>query len=227
MAVLPSESPTGLPAASAPQSVWRDDPRIRLAQLARLYDEAAETSLLANLLGRAPRAAEVLAACALVVAAISFAAMPVAQIAVWLALVGVAIVAIWRAFARAIAAPFERAALKNFAGDLSAILFYAGFAWGAGAFLALPAQPIALVLFTAVPAALIAGLLRARDQALFFLAPVAAFGMAAALIRPVPQGLAAAAMVAFACALIAGVSHWIEKNSSPKRQAGLGEFRLG
>jgi hypothetical protein len=216
MAVLPSESPTGLPAASAPQSVWRDDPRIRLAQLARLYDEAAETSLLANLLGRAPRAAEVLAACALVVAAISFAAMPVAQIAVWLALVGVAI-----------AAPFERAALKNFAGDLSAILFYAGFAWGAGAFLALPAQPIALVLFTAVPAALIAGLLRARDQALFFLAPVAAFGMAAALIRPVPQGLAAAAMVAFACALIAGVSHWIEKNSSPKRQAGLGEFRLG
>jgi len=223
MAVLPSETPAAQP--PAPQAERRGDPRIRLAQLARLHDEAQETALLANLLGRAPQAAFALAGCALLAAAVSFKVMPPAQIAVWLVLMGAGLAAIWRAYARAIEAPFERAALRDFAGDLSAILFYAGFAWGAGAFLALPAQPAALLLFAAGPCALVAGLLRARTQALFFLVPAAALAAAAALLRPVPHGLAAAGLVALSCALIAGISIWMERFFGQKRDAGLGQLR--
>ena len=228
MAVLPSETPASETLAALsppPQAERRGDPRIRLAQLARLHDEAQETALLANLLGRAPQAAFALCGCALLAAAFSLRAMPPAEIAVWLVLMGAGIVAIWRAYARAIEAPFERAALKNFAGDLSAILFYAGFAWGAGAFLALPAQPAALLLFATGPCALVAGLLRARTQALFFLVPVGALAAAAALLRPVPHGLAAASLVALSGALIAGISTWIERVFSQKRDAELGQLR--
>jgi len=225
MAVLPSETQAAF--SPSPQAERRDDPRIRLAQLARLYDEAQETALLANLLGRAPQTAFALAGCALLAAAFSFGAMPAVEIAVWLVLMGAGIAAIWRAYARAIRAPFERATLKEFAGDLSAILFYAGFAWGAGAFLALPAQPAALLLFAAVPCALVAGLLRARIQALCFLVPVGALAACAALVRPVPQGLAAAGLVVLSSALVAGVSTWMERISSQKRDLGLGQLRLG
>jgi hypothetical protein len=226
MAHLPSETPAPLTLIK-PAAEWREDPRIRLAQLARLHDEAQETALLANLLGRAPQVAAVLAVCALLTAGFSFAAMPTAEIAAWLALTGAAIAAIWRAYAHAIEAPFERAMLKDFSGDLSAILLYAGFAWGAGAFLAVPAQASALVLFVAVPAALIAGLLRSRDQALLFLAPAAALGIAATLLRPVAQGFAAAGLLVLASTLIAGVSYWLERLSSQKRDPGLGGLRLG
>lgn len=228
MAVLPSEIhlPSGTQSAS-PQAERRDDPRIRLAQLSRLHDEAAQTALLANLLGRTPQMALALAGCALLVAAFSFNTMPPAEIAVWLVLMGAGIAAIWRAYARAIEAPFEHAALKNFAGDLSAILFYAGFAWGAGAFLASPAQPAALLLFAAVPCALVAGLLRARIQTLFFLVPAGALSAVAALVRPLQQGLAAAGLIVLACGLIAGLSHWMERVSSQRRDAGLAQLRLG
>jgi hypothetical protein len=227
MAVLPSE--TSQPAARqpAPQTERRADPRIRLAQLSRLHDEAQETALLANLLGRAPQTAAALALFALATAALSFASMPAAAIAAWLALVGAAVVAIWRAYSRAIEAPFERATLKNFAGDLSAILFYAGFAWGAGAFLAVPAQASALVLFAAGPVLLVAGLLRAKDQALLFLAPVAALTIAAALVRPVAQSFEAAGLVILCCAIVAGVSHWTERFFSLRRDSELGQLRLG
>jgi hypothetical protein len=227
MAVLPSETSVASELARSPQAERRDDPRIRLAQLARLHDEAQETALLANLLGRAPHVAEALAVGMLVVAVASVAFMPAAGIAVWLALVGVAVVAIWRTYLRAIEAPFERATLKNFAGDFSAILFYAGFAWGAGAFLALPAQPMALLLFAAGPCAVVAALLRTRSQTLFFLVPVGLLGTAAALVRPFAHDLAAVGVVVLTCALIAGISAWMERLSSQKRESVTGELRFG
>jgi len=223
MAVLSSETQPSL--SPTPQAERRGDPRIRLAQLARLHDEAQETALLANLLGRAPQIAFALAGCALLAAAFSLGAKPPVEIAVWLVLTGAAIAAIWRAYARAIEAPFERATLKGFAGDLSAILFYAGFAWGAGAFLALPSQSAALLLFAALPCALVAGL--ARAQALLFLVPVGALCAGAALLRPIQLGPAAAGLVVLSCALIAGISAWTERLSSQKREAGLGQLRFG
>jgi hypothetical protein len=217
--------PTPKPAAKPIER--RDDPRIRLAQLSRLHDEAAETSLLANLLGRAPQVTAALAGCALLTVALSFNAVPTAQIGVWFALAAAGAIAIWRAYARAIQAPFERATLKNFAGDLSAILFYAGFAWGAGAFLALPAQsnPLIVMLFAAAPAALIAGLLRARAPALVFLAPVAGLATLATLIRPL-GGLAATGLVIAACAAVAGVTYWAERVSAREPAPELAALAL-
>src|SRR5580658_9897423 len=83
--------------------------RAYLTRLSQLHDEAAKTALLANLLGRATYAAAVLAAAGVGAAA--------------------------RAYTKAIRAPFELGTLQGFARDLSAILVYAGFAFGAGAIL--------------------------------------------------------------------------------------------
>jgi hypothetical protein len=212
MAALPDETAEAARARPAPER--REDPRIRLAQLGRLHDEAAETAILANLLGRAPQVLVALAAASLAVAALSYNSMPVAEIAVWLALTAAGLAALWRAYARAIAAPFELAALKAFAGDLSAVLFYAGFAWGAGAFLALPAlgDVTSVVLFAAVPCALVAALLRSPQQSLLFVAPVAGLVALAAFLRPL-GGLEAMVLTLAACAAITGVSHWVQRIS--------------
>jgi hypothetical protein len=222
MAVVPIEIGAKAQSPSATPTALREDPRIRLAQLVRLHDEAAETALLANLLGRAPRAgaAIVVSALALVVAAQG--AMPMGQVVVWLALIAAGVAALWRAYARAIAAPFELFTLKAFAGDVSAVLFYAGFAWGAGAFLALAAtsSPLPLMLFAAVPCALVAGLLQSRIPTLFFLAPVAGLSVLAALVRPV-GGLTAAALTLVVCAVVAGISYWLERVSAPMGMPSL------
>jgi hypothetical protein len=222
MAVVPIESGAKPQSPSARPTALREDPRIRLAQLVRLHDEAAETALLANLLGRAPRAGAAIIVCALALVVAVQDAMPLGQVVVWLALIAAGSAALWRAYARAIAAPFELFTLKAFAGDVSAVLFYAGFAWGAGAFLALPAtsSPLPLVLFAGVPCALVAGLLQSRIPTLFFLAPVAGLSTLAALVRPV-GGLTAAALTLVACAAVAGVSYWIERVSAPMGMPSL------
>ncbi|HEY1630469.1 MAG TPA: hypothetical protein VGF56_04100 [Rhizomicrobium sp.] len=218
MAALPFESKPGLksgpqPAVANPDVLRREDPRIRLAQLARLHDEAAETATFANLLGRAPQIMAVLGAGALVVAGLSFGAMPLAQTIVWLALVAAGVAALWRSYARAIEAPFEIYPLKSFAGDLSAILFYAGFAWGAGAFLALAPQAniAAAALFLGMPGAVI--VYAARGKGVFFLAPVCALVMAAIVLRPL-GGFAAASLALAVAGVMTGVSLWLERLSA-------------
>ncbi|HTQ13836.1 MAG TPA: hypothetical protein VMH86_08165 [Rhizomicrobium sp.] len=220
MAILPIETPStpaSGPAPAAPVPGRREDPRVRLAQLARLHYEAAETASLANRLGRAPQIAAVLSLSALAVAGWSFGAAPAPQIAVWLALAAAGIAALLRCYTRTIAAPFELFALKAFSGDLSAILFYAGFAWGAGAFLALPAGTgmAGLALFAVGPALLVAALSRAREASLLFLAPVAGLSAIAAVARPL-DGLAAAALVLCAGAAIALLSYWLDRISAPE-----------
>jgi hypothetical protein len=212
MAALPFEATVSAPKNSTSMRELREDPRIRLAQLSRLHNDAAETATLANLLGRAPQAMAVLALSALVVATFSLGAMPAAAMVVWLALVGAGVIALWRSYARAIEAPFELFALKSFAGDLSAVLFYAGFAWGAGAFLALAPQTniAAAALFAGVPCAAIA--LSLRGRSLLFLMPAGAMTAAACLVRPV-GGFAAAGLVLAVSAGIAGLSHWMERLS--------------
>jgi hypothetical protein len=176
--------------------------RASLIQLAILHDEARDTALLANLLGRAPYAAFALAAIALTTAALSFAPSSTPALITWLVLVAAGIGAIARAYTYTIKAPFERVPLRAFSRDLSAILFYAGFAWGAGAFLAMPATASALplVLFSAGTCAVVAALLRTRDQSLIFLAPVA--GLSA--LAPFMRGQAAGLEVLVACGLVAG-----------------------
>ena len=127
-------------------------PSLGIAQLALLHDEARETALLANLLGRTSYAAGALAVAALAAVLLMRGTMPVAEPAVWIVLMLIGVGAMARNYARAIQQPFERGVLREFAYDLNAIAIYAGFAWGAGAYLVLGPQtsPLALAAFAAV-----------------------------------------------------------------------------
>jgi len=104
--------------------------------------------------------------------------------------------------------PFERPALKDFAKDLSAILLFAGFAWGSGAFLTLPAETASVpaILFVAAPSIIIAYLLRDREALLLFLAPAAVLTVIASLLKPFAGGVAVAAAIVAISAGIVGVT---------------------
>jgi len=156
-----------------------------LARLASLHDEAAETAHLANLLGRAPWMAGLLGLGALATALFCARSVSAPSLAVWLLLMTGAVGAIARRYGKAIEAPFDRTSLKIFARNLSAILLYAGAAWGAGLFLALP-ESLGLagsIAFTATLTALMAGVLRARDMAFSFLVPATAVGAFSSLMH--------------------------------------------
>jgi hypothetical protein len=118
---------------------------------------------------------------------------------------GIGVLAMMRAYTHAIGQPFERATLHAFAQDLRACLLYAGFAWGAGAFLALPsdAHALAALAFAGVPALVLGLLLRERQSALLFLAPLAALTSLACVTRPFAGGTLAAAVVLAALGILA------------------------
>lgn len=176
-----------------------------LAKLTQMHAEAVETARLANLLGRAVDAAIVLPVMTVLAIVLAGGAGVPSTIA-WAILIAVSSLAIARAYGHAIRQPFERAALHAFAQDLSACLLYAGFAWGAGAFLGLAAGAPAGValLFAGVPAIVLALLLRERQAVLLFLAPVAALTAFACVLRPFADGALASALVLIACAVVAG-----------------------
>ncbi|HEY2033332.1 MAG TPA: hypothetical protein VGH02_06555 [Rhizomicrobium sp.] len=190
-------------------------PQTGLAQLALLHDEARETALLANLLGKTSYAAGALAIAALAVVLSARGTMPVVEPAVWLVLILIGVGAMARNYARAIHQPFERGVLREFAYDLNAIAVYAGFAWGAGAFLALGPQTSALEItaFAAIVPAIMAVTLRTREISPGFLAPSAALCALAAMLRPLPQGPVAVAFVLIACAAVGGAIFWADRFS--------------
>jgi len=193
------------------------EPQREIARLAALHDEAKETALLANLLGRAPFAAAALALCTVPVAWVGLRAMPMPEVATWTVLVLIGLGAIVRTYVQAMAMPFERASLRAFAGDLTAIMTYCGFAWSAGAYLALDsgAPPLLLATFAAVPCLLIAAALRQREAAIVFTIPVATLSAFAAVLRPLPEGPLAAAFVLIACAGVSGAIFWIAGRNVP------------
>ena len=178
-----------------------------IAKLAHLHAEAEETARLANLLGRSLYAAIALPALALLTLALNDG-VGVTRPLVWCAFVAAAAVAMLRAYFQTIDRPFERAALRSFAKDLSAILLFAGFAWGAGAFLALPAASgvTGALLFAAIPGVAVAALLREREAAFLFLVPVAALASFASVLRPFADGILSAGLILVACALVAGAA---------------------
>ena len=142
--------------------------------------------------------------------------MPIAEPAAWLVLVLIGVGAMARNYARAIGQPFERGILREFAYDLNAIAVYAGFAWGAGAYLALGPQtsPLALTAFAAVIPAIMAATLRTREISLGFLAPATGLCAFAAVLRPLPEGPLAAAFVLIACAAVGGAIFWADRASA-------------
>lgn len=197
---------------TAPAPLPTSPPQAEIAKLAALYREAEETAHLANLLGRAPFAAAILALAA-IVTSLSTVGVPVTHLAGWLALMMFGLGALARSYARVIREPFERAPLFAFAQDLSAILGYAGFAWGVGAFLVLPASTglLAATAFATIPPALVAMALRTRDTALLFLGPAAALSAFAMVLRPLPDGALAAALTVAAAAAVAGAVVWFTR----------------
>ena len=176
-----------------------------IAKLAQLHAEAEETARLANLLGRTLYAA--IALPVLAVLAIGFAdGVSLTPQLVWCALVAAGSVAMLRVYTHTIGQSFQRPALKSFAETLSPMLLYAGFAWGAGAFLALPtsADPIAAMAFVAVPSIAIAALLREREAVFLFLAPTGLLASFASVLRPFADGALSAGLIVILCAAIAG-----------------------
>jgi hypothetical protein len=197
-------------------------PRSAVAQLAQMHAEAVETARLANLLGRAVGAAIALPVMAVAAVLLGGGAGLPSTIA-WGILIAVSSLAIARAYGHAIGQPFERATLHAFAQDLSACLLYAGFAWGAGAFLALTSAASGgmALLFCAVPAAAIALLLRERQAVLLFIAPVAALTAFACVLRPFAHGALDAGLVLLAGAVVAGIMVAVSRFAASRRDGGL------
>ena len=193
-----------------------------VAKLAQMHAEAVETARLANLLGRALHAAIALPVLAVLAVLLAGGAGTPSTIA-WAILIAVATLSIARAYGTAIRQPFERASLHSFAQDLSACLLYAGFAWGAGAFLGLGAGATSGValLFAGVPAVAIAVLLRERQAVLLFLAPVAALTAFACVLRPFAGGTLDAALVLIASAIVASAIVAASRRSERRAQADL------
>ena len=211
-------------ASAQPERLPKTDERgSAIARLKNLHAEAEETARLANLLGRSLHAGIALPVLGIVAVGLSDVVNPAAQL-IWCGLVSVISLAMAVAYRHAMKKPFERTALKDFAKDLSAILLFAGFAWGAGAFLALPVgtSGIAAVLFAAVPAIIIAYLLRDREALYLFLAPVGVLSATASLVKPFADGVLAAGLIIFACAAIAGASMLHERmTGAPSKPAML------
>jgi hypothetical protein len=213
------------PARSEPQT---GEPRTPFERLAVLHDEARETAILANLLGRAPYVAAALTIFTLAAIAASLGTMPVAELATWAILMLIGVGPIIRCYMRTIAQPFELGALREFSADLHAILLYCGFAWGAGAYLAIgpSASPLVLLTFTAGAALVIAAILRTKEIALGFVAPVAALAAFAAVLRPFPSGPLGAAFVLIACAATAYAIFWADRYFEPAPLAAkLADFQ--
>ena len=96
---------------------------------------------------------------------------------------------------RAASAPIELPSLRTSKLDLNAVMLYGGFAWGAGAFIVLPAAATmtGLLLFTMGGALALGIILRAKGAALYFLVPNILLAAAAALFGS--AGLIASAMI--------------------------------
>jgi hypothetical protein len=174
-----------------------------LAKLAALHAEAEETAHLANLLGRSAGIAAAIAGGA-TSAALLISDLSNSATLVWLFLALAGAAALLVAYARTIRAPFERPALLSFREDLKAILLYAGFAWGAGAWLMLPYDvgPVATVAFAALPVGAIAALGRDRDCAFLFGVPVTALVSFASVLRPFSDAGLDAGLILIACGAV-------------------------
>lgn len=219
MAVVQRVSQASVPSEQAA------DARHPVTRLALLHAEAQETARLANLLGRSLHAASALVLMG--IAALAFGGAGLAESVTWAIFVIAAAGAIVAAYRRTIGQPFEPAALKSFSQDLRAILVFAGFAWGAGAFLALSAGTTmgAVVLFSAGVCAILALLLRDQQSVFLFLAPVAALSSFACVLRPMSGGALDAAAVLIACGLVAaaaaGAARAIARDTEMPELAGL------
>jgi len=207
-AFLPEE---GLePVAPPPTEETAENP---LTKLRKMHDEAEETSSLANLLGRALYVGLLLPV--FLIAAVAFANAPRMRAGSFCVLVLLAAGVLLYTHRKAMHAPFDRASLKGFSADLDAILLYAGFAWGAGAFLILPSStnPAITAFFSGGAAAVIAMIVRKPEAVLMFAAPAGLLTALAALLKPLEPPFVGAALAIAASVFVVGsvaLSSWMK-----------------
>jgi hypothetical protein len=197
-----------------PAALGAEGAEAPLARLAVLHQEHVEIARLAELLARTP-----MAACALIIGGllqlVFFGTLvPLVTVAVWALFVIAGALGLLRLVSQTERSSFELGPLQAFALDLNAMLLYAGFAWGAGAFLAVPVSAGALTLETyALGAALaIAAILRLRTPVLCFLVPSLVLAIAAALVGP--GGFPAALAILFLGILLAATTAWAERRQA-------------
>jgi hypothetical protein len=187
-----------------------------VSKLSVVHCELQETALLANLLVRSVYAGLALAGATAIAIALTHAT--VIRDGSWGLLMFVGVGALFWAYLRTIRSPFKNSALRLFGADFSAILFYAGFAWGAGAFLVLPPDsgPVATVLFSACTVVLVANILRAREPVVIFAVPVALLTALASFLRPFPGAELAASLAVTSCGFVTGavlISEWMTRRT--------------
>jgi hypothetical protein len=163
-------------------------PRESLAKLPLLHAEAARNASLGRFLANSIAVAGLLVL--LGGTALLASGGSSASALVWSLLLLAGVVAMTANSLRRPPRRLPEAFLETAAADLRAILLYTGFAWGAGAFLVLPAAPApALALgFAIVPLLLTALLLKDEGGVMAFAGPVTVLGAAAALFQQWPDG---------------------------------------
>jgi hypothetical protein len=205
--------PEALPEAVTDAEPVRVNP---FSRLRAVHDEALETSRLANLLGRSFYVSLLLPA--LAIAAVIIAGAPIVRALSFAALVFMGAGALLYVYVRTIRTPFLHLSLREFAADLDAIMLYAGFAWGAGAFLILPAAsgPAVAVLFSGCAAALVAAFLGSREPVFMFAAPAGLLTALAAFLQPLTLPPVTATLSVLTCGLVAGavaLSSWMKERA--------------
>jgi hypothetical protein len=178
-------------------------PHASLARLPLLHAEAAQNALLGRFVARSVTAAGLLmlAGGAVLLAGGGTLSSDFA----WSLLVLAGIAAMAVNYIRGPARSLRRTSLQASADDLRAILFYTGFAWGAGAFLALPADPSAALVFAFAlgPVLLMLALLQDEGGIAAFTAPIAGLTAAAGFSQHWSDGpLVAPVVLAAAVAVI-------------------------
>ncbi len=173
--IVAEPAPRGLPASA----------RSALARLPEIHAEAGETAGFARFLRSAVPASASLILCGALALVLAGAAGLQQEFA-WSLLVLAGVGAMLRSYIKSIAQAFDRAPLRESAKDLRAVLFYAGFAWGAGAFLLLGGNPVPItgLCFAVLPSLLVTALLRDRAASLAFVAPMTLLTAAAILVQP-------------------------------------------
>lgn len=179
----------GLAAPASPTIPYNNVPDNALARLSRLRDEAGRDLCLARFLASAPKACMVLLAAGTVITLSSVRGL--ASEFTWGTMLLAGIVAITAGHIRNFAVARPEQSLQAAAAHLRGLLLYTGLAWGSGALLVLPAQPMPVraFVFAVVPAVLLGLVLKDQKAVAAFALPVAVATVMAALLGGWPQPL--------------------------------------
>ena len=185
----------------------RDIPYAALAQLAVLHGQARQDMRQAAFLGRSPQASVVLMLAGAATLMIGGGTTLKADFA-WAALVLLGIVAITRNYIRGFARALRRVPLEKASSDLRILLLFTGTAWGAGAFLVMPAlpSPTLAIAFAVVPSLALDQMLQDPPGTLAFVLPVTLIAASVAILDAWPADIWVCAAILVSGAAIAILS---------------------